>query len=164
MMVVFVVTHTHTVAKKGTIKIFFKTHCTAVCILWITEKMGRKKTSLIGLRELSPNTRRMKVLSVKRREREKCLLPNGRAKFLQEEKIKDDRKQKQDESLSFWKEHSETMVLNEIQFLTKIFSVLHRLLLCRVYQDLCFIFPKRASVLYFLCCTSLRLSSPLTEI
>ena len=92
----------------------------------------------------------MKVLSVKRRERKKCLLPNGRGKFLQEEKIKDDWKQKQDESLSFWKEHSETMVLNEIQFLTKIFSVLHRLLLCRVFQDLCFIFPKRASVLYFL--------------
>ena len=56
---------------------------------------------MIGLHELSLNTRRMKVLSVKRRERKKCLLPNGRGKFLQEEKIKDDLKQKQDESLSF---------------------------------------------------------------
>lgn len=82
-------------------------------------------------------------------KRKKCLLPNAREKFLQEAKIKDSLKQKQDESLSFWKDHSETMVLNEIQFLTKIFSVLQGLLWCCVYQELCFIFPKRVGVTWF---------------
>lgn len=80
-------------------------------------------------------------------------------KFLWKEKLKGNLKQKQDESLSFWKEHSKTMVLNEIQFLTKICSVLQGLLLCCVYQELCFISPER-DVYFILCVVPLFASPP----
>lgn len=92
----------------------------------------------------------------KARRGEKCS-PTMEEKFLWKGKLKGDLKQKQDESLSFWKEHSETMVLNETQFLTKIFCVLQGLLLCCVYQELCFIFPK---IVCFILCTVPLCASP----
>lgn len=80
-------------------------------------------------------------------------------KFPRKGKNKSNLKQKQHESISFWKEHSETMLLNETQFPTKIFSVLQELLLCCAYQEACVFFPKRDNVLYFML-VPLFVSSP----
>lgn len=142
-------THTHRLAKNGIITLFFKSHCTAVLSVYsesLLNKMGGSSNWTLWAEHKHAEDESPVCTEGKRK---KCLLPNAREKFLQEAKIKDSLKQKQDESLSFWKDHSETMVLNEIQFLTKIFSVLQGLLWCCVYQELCFIFPKRVGVTWF---------------
>lgn len=79
-------------------------------------------------------------------------------KCLREAKIKGSVKQKEDESPPLGKEHSETMVLNEIQSLTKIFSVLQGLLLCGTHTS--YVLSSRKQSVYFILSVVPLVASP----
>lgn len=113
-------THMRTLARIGIIRIF--SSISQQCSLYYLNchlAEGKKKSLNGGPWEPGINTGKMKVAFARQEERKKVLLANGREISVQRERIKGNRKQKQDEWLSLESSARETMVLNEIQFLTR---------------------------------------------